>query len=114
MEKRGKGYAPEHEDWWAPPGSQPGGLYVGTEAHAAIANSYRVAHLGDRMFLNHSPMSTILQAFETMTRRKANREALSEDERARRPDIANLSRQHLYEINLPPRRRRRPPRLGCT
>jgi hypothetical protein len=83
---------------WAPSGNQPGGLYIGTEAHNAIAGSYRAAHVGDRMFFNHSPLSSILEVFETLARRKVNPAALAEDELARRPDIANISRRHLYEI----------------
>jgi hypothetical protein len=85
---------------WEPPGAQPGGFYVGGAAHTAIGDFYRVAHPGELIFTNHTPLSSILKALEQLSRDspKPNRAALAESDLARRPDIANMRRRHLYEI----------------
>ncbi|HEX4420356.1 MAG TPA: hypothetical protein VH165_20715 [Kofleriaceae bacterium] len=90
--------APINPGPWAQPGDQPGGLYVGISAHDAIGESYRAAHVGDRMFFNHTPLSSILGVFESLAKRNLNPSALAKDELLRRPDIVNLKRKHLYEI----------------
>jgi hypothetical protein len=86
---------------WSPPGNQPGGFYVGNEAHAAIGAFYRAAHSGEQTYLNNTPLSTILTSLTRIATNKGSSvdvSALAEDELARRPDIANLTRRHLYEI----------------
>lgn len=81
---------------WAPPGGQPIPYYIGNQAHVQIAAYYAAAHTGDIAFYNFIPMSTILntwtQAGNTLTGNLSAANALL------RPDIANLSRHHLYEI----------------
>jgi hypothetical protein len=86
---------------WSPPGNEPGGLYVGNQAHTAIAKVYEAAHRDDQVFTNAGPISSILRSLTNLARKsrtKANADALAEDELARRPDIANMTRRHLYEI----------------
>jgi hypothetical protein len=92
--------APINPAPWAPPGDQPGGWYVGTAAHTAIAEFYRAAHPGDvPIFDNNTPISSILNAIEALqAHSKPTRAELIKDELARRPDIANIPRRHLYEI----------------
>ena len=79
---------------WRPPGDEPIPMYIGNEAHREIAEHYRAAHEGQTMYTNHIPLATILK----MHPERANAAALSESELAARPDIANLTRMHLYEI----------------
>jgi hypothetical protein len=53
------------------------------------------------VFINTTPISSILEWLTTMagkTSSKDNTVSLAVDELARRPDIANVSRRHLYEI----------------
>jgi len=86
---------------WSPPGNQPGGFYVGNEAHNEIAKVYEAAHPGDRVFTNADSISGILKLLTNLVKKngtKANADTLAEDELARRPDIANMTRRHLYEI----------------
>ena len=95
------GPAPINPSPWAPPGDQPGELYVGIAAHRAIAAVYKAAHSTDQVFTNTTPISSILQSLTTMASKnssKVNADTLAVDELARRPDIANVSRRHLYEI----------------
>jgi hypothetical protein len=90
--------APINPGPWAPPGNQPGGWYVGTAAHNAIAAEYRAAHPGELTFTNSTPLSTILDAMSQLAGATPNAAALTQAERAGRPDIANVARHHLYEI----------------
>ena len=93
--------SPITPDPWAPPGNQPGGLYVGNQAHTVIAKVYEAAHRDDQVFTNAAPISSMLKSLTNLARKsgtKANANALAEDELARRPDIANVTRRHLYEI----------------
>jgi hypothetical protein len=89
--------APINPGSWSPPGDQPIPLYIGNEAHAAIGEAYRDAHPADRVLLNHSPLSSILEVFEAMSQR-TRPDVLTDEERLRRPDLTNVSRRHLYEI----------------
>jgi len=62
---------------------------------------YEAAHRDDQVFINAAPISGILKSLTNLAKRsrtKANADALAEDELARRPDIANMTRRHLYEI----------------
>jgi hypothetical protein len=81
---------------WNPPGGQPIPYYIGSEAHVAIAAHYRSEHTGDQVFTNFSPISTILSAWEAMGNPVTGKTRASS--LALKPDIANLSRTHLYEI----------------
>ena len=93
------GPAPINPGPWAPPGDQPGGFYVGNAAHTAIAGVYQLAHSADQVFTNTTPIVSILRLLSKMANgSKVDAAALAEDELARRPDIANMSRRHLYEI----------------
>jgi hypothetical protein len=87
---------PIHPEKWAP-GDQPGGMYVGNDVHDKIAEHYAASHIGDRLALNTRPLSTIIRWFEEMSH-DVHAEALSDDELARKPDILNLRRRHIYEI----------------
>jgi len=82
---------------WEPPGNEPGGLYVGNDAHTKIAASYVAAHAGENVLANHFPISGVLGRL-----RKAGHapsvDAVSETEAGLKPDIVNLDRLHLYEI----------------
>lgn len=90
--------APINPGPWAPPGNQPGGWYVGTSAHNAIAAVYREAHPGDLIFSNTTPIASILDALNQLAVARANPGALTPEERASRPDVANTTRHHVYEI----------------
>ena len=92
------GPAPINPGPWAPPGNQPGGLYVGTAAHNAITVVYREAHPGELIFSNSKPISTILDTLTQLAAASPNPAALTQEERASRPDIANAARHHVYEI----------------
>jgi hypothetical protein len=86
---------------WAPPGEQPIPFYIGNEAHAGIARQYQAAHAGEAVRTNVSPVGSMLTALKRMLgaqSAKIDEGALSEDELGLRPDIANLTRLHLYEI----------------
>lgn len=81
---------------WSPPGGQAIPFYLGNEAHIAIAGHYRASHTGDQVFTNYVPISTILAAWEVMGNTvTAGTRAAS---LGLKPDIANLTRTHLYEI----------------
>lgn len=78
---------------WAPPGNQPAPLYVGREVHEAIAREYVETHGLDRVFTNSMSIGSMLDFTGNATPNK-----LSAQERLLKPDIANLTRLHLYEI----------------
>jgi len=91
--------APINPGPWSPPGNQPGGWYVGTAAHTAIAGVYQAAHPADQVFTNTAPIVSILRLLTNLAKNPGGGiDALASDELARRPDIANMSRHHLYEI----------------
>src|SRR5262249_46636368 len=83
---------------WAPPGDQPGGFYIGNEVHKAIAIQYEGAHASDVVRSNYYPMSSILRTLGRELGHAPNDAALSDAELGMKPDIANLTRLHLYEI----------------
>ena len=82
---------------WAPPGDQPGGLYIGNEAHKGIAAQYTLAHGSDLVMSNYYSIGSILGALKGL-QHNPNPGALSETDLSLKPDIVNLSRLHLYEI----------------
>lgn len=82
---------------WSPPGGQPIPFYIGNTAHVGIALEYLAAHAGDQVFTNSTPVTSILEVF-TRIGSLNNPGALMPEELAARPDILNLTRQHLYEI----------------
>lgn len=82
---------------WAPPGEQPIPFYIGNEAHKGIAIEYQTAHPGDKVLANASPLSSMLSAL-TRLGRTTNTGALNDSELGLMPDLANLTRLHLYEI----------------
>jgi hypothetical protein len=84
---------------WAPPGGQPIPFYIGTAAHVAIANEYRLAHPGERVETNYVSVEVILAMLsqppfnltpDPTGMRRVRLEGM--------PDIANLSLRHIYEI----------------
>jgi hypothetical protein len=79
------------------PGEQPIPLYIGNEAHRAIARNYQGAHGNENVHTNTSPLSSIFRDLASLGR-WPNARALNAGERALMPDIANLTRLHLYEI----------------
>lgn len=89
--------APIEPGPWAPPGDQPIPLYIGNEAHKGIAEEYRAAHLADMVMTNYRPISSILAALQALGN-PAKPNALNEEELGLVPDIANLTRLHMYEI----------------
>jgi hypothetical protein len=89
--------APVEPGPWAPPGDEPIPLYIGNQAHKRIAEGYRVAHARNDVRLNSFPISSLLQLLIDLGH-KANAGALNDTELGRVPDIANLTRLHLYEI----------------
>lgn len=82
---------------WDPERGKTGGLYIGQEAHKGIAETYRLAHPTDLVQDNSIPMSSLLKRLARMGH-TVDAEALSKKDLGLKPDIANLSRLHLYEI----------------
>jgi hypothetical protein len=79
------------------PGRQPIPFYLGNAGHVGIAAAYVAAHVGDAVFTNVVSVATILAA----ARRAGlaiGRSRASAGQLAMEPDIANLTRAHLYEI----------------
>lgn len=84
---------------WQKPGKQPDNLYVGNAAHRAIALHYEASHRGEAVFLNHSPISTILRRLARMGVGPAsNLSTKAKGEHALRPDITNATLLELFEI----------------
>jgi hypothetical protein len=77
---------------WKPKGNIDPGAYIGTEVHKAIGREYERANRGDSVFLNDSPISSILKSFPG-----SNVATLAEKARLK-PDILNVTKRHLYEI----------------
>jgi hypothetical protein len=83
-------------DPWNPPGDQPISFYIGNTAHRAIADVYRAAHRGDKIQSNDFAISSLLTSLSKLEQQTEPRN-LTEPELRLRPDIANLTRLHLYE-----------------
>jgi hypothetical protein len=81
---------------WAPPGGQPIPFYIGNQAHTGIAAYYALAHPADVTFYNFIPMSNIVSRWTSMGNTLTG--ALAAGNADLKPDIANLTRRHLYEI----------------
>ncbi|GAA1857169.1 DUF4157 domain-containing protein [Myceligenerans crystallogenes] len=78
------------------PGSQPVPFYIGNSAHVAIAAFYAAAHATDLAFYNFVPISSIILAAARVATPGASSATASQ--LALKPDIANVTRRHLYEI----------------
>lgn len=82
---------------WNPPGKQPIAFYLGLSAHTAIAALYASLHPTDEAFYNVVSVATIITAARRLGLvSRASR--ASSGQTAMEPDIANLTRRHLYEI----------------
>jgi hypothetical protein len=79
------------------PGGMPIPFYIGNAAHVGIAASYAALHATDAAFYNFSPIASILQAASALGI-AVSPAALTATQLGLKPDIANLSRRHLYEI----------------
>ncbi|KUG57425.1 hypothetical protein AVL62_13455 [Serinicoccus chungangensis] len=82
---------------WAPPGGQPIPFYIGTSAHTAITAFYAASHATDLAFYNYIPISSIVAA-ATRAGFTLGTASASTTDLALKPDIANLTKAHLYEI----------------
>ena len=82
---------------WNPPGKQPIGFYLGLSAHTVIAAEYASMHLTDEAFYNVVSVATIVAAARRLGLVRGAGRA-SSGQAAMEPDIANLTRRHLYEI----------------
>ena len=82
---------------WSPPGNQPIPYYIGNEAHSGIAAHYIAQHLGEEIYANFVPITTLIGHAVRMGM-SANSLLLNAAQLALRPDITNLTRLHLYEI----------------
>jgi hypothetical protein len=98
VQNAGKGMpAPITPDKWRKPGKQPGGLYIGTDAHERIAKHYTEVHRGDLITRNYTSLETILDMFKRVGQ-PSDPTALNEAEQNLRPDIVNLRLKHIFEI----------------
>jgi hypothetical protein len=77
---------------WEPPGNQPIPLYIGTKVHDNIAQYYLSHHDRDSVYTNYI---TIAKIFE---REKLDFGNLTPSGGGLKPDIANMTKFHLYEI----------------
>ncbi|MFF4346163.1 DUF4157 domain-containing protein [Streptomyces sp. NPDC001530] len=82
---------------WAPPGKQPIPFYIGMAAHIGIAAEYRLQHPTDVVQTNFTPMDNLFRQLALMGHRPTPGRLTPEDI-GLMPDIANLTRLHLYEI----------------
>ncbi|RME28110.1 MAG: DUF4157 domain-containing protein [Deltaproteobacteria bacterium] len=82
---------------WAPPGDQPIPFYIGNSAHVAIAQAYAAERIGELVFTNFTPISTIVESMTEMGL-SAVPDALSGGKGALRPDILNATERSIYEI----------------
>ncbi len=81
---------------WNPRGMPPN-LYVGVEAHKAIAKHYEGMHLGQEIYNNYTSVATILRTYEDMGI-EVDYDNLSPKELRDKPDITNVSIHNLFEI----------------
>lgn len=79
------------------PGGQPIPFYLGNAAHVSIAAFYAAAHVGDEAFYNFVSVGAIVKAAERLGLSLGTK-AATPDQLALQPDIANLSKLHLFEI----------------
>lgn len=79
------------------PGRMPVPFYIGNAAHVAIAAEYAAVHRTDLAFYNFSPISTILDEARALGV-TIHPVALTAAQLGLKPDIANVTRRHLYEI----------------
>jgi hypothetical protein len=87
-------FKPFEKGAWNKPENLRPDAYIGTRIHAAIAKNYQDANSGDLVYLNYSPISTILgKSFPDANLSKFPKEKLG-----MKPDILNITKKHLYEI----------------
>jgi hypothetical protein len=79
-------------DPWNPPGQQPPNFYIGNVAHQKIARYYGAVNKNDRVYTNFISIGAIVYEHGGDNRRITDQEARL------KPDIANITKQHLYEI----------------
>jgi hypothetical protein len=81
------------------PGQTPIGFYIGNSAHIGIASYYTLSHLGEVVYTNFISIDSILSQLDesaitgTPSRRRPSAARLEG-----KPDIANMTLHHLYEI----------------
>ena len=79
---------------WSPPGNQPINLYIGNEAHRAIAAFYRAMHPGETVIANDFPIGSIIA--QSAHAKKAQTTGVTG--LTLKPDLTNMSSLELYEI----------------
>ncbi|MBK9648303.1 MAG: hypothetical protein IPO67_24650 [Deltaproteobacteria bacterium] len=79
---------------WAPPGGQPAPFYVGNDAHDGIGRRYQKENYPDKVFLNSTPVSSIVGFLHP----EGDPKKLSASNAALRPDILNATKRCVYEI----------------
>ena len=72
-------------------------LYIGNEAHRLIARHCRNAHEGDEVYVNATPIQSILAKLRDNGAAVTDT-ALTAEQMLLRPDIVNITRMHIYEI----------------
>ena len=81
------------------PGKIPIGYFIGSAAHIGIAAYYTTTHLGEVVYTNFIPISSILAQTAGMNPAAARPSRPPSATRLDgKPDIANLTLHHLYEI----------------
>lgn len=81
------------------PGKIPKGYYIGSAAHIGVASYYTTMHLGEVVFANFIPISSILTQTSGMNPAATPPSRPPSAKRLDgKPDIANMTLHHLYEI----------------
>jgi hypothetical protein len=82
------------------PGQIPIGYYIGSAAHLGIAAYYSVSHLGEVVYTNFTAIASILSqlAGTDLAGSGPPGRRPSASRLAGKPDIANMTLHHLYEI----------------
>ena len=83
---------------WAPPGGQPAPFYVGNDAHKGIGERYQKANYPDTVFLNSTPVASIVTDMNKRLGTAGDLSKLSPSNAALRPDILNATKRCVYEI----------------
>ena len=83
---------------WAPPGGQPAPFYVGNDAHKGIGERYAAANNPDLVFLNSTPVASIVAEMKRELGATGDIQKLSASNAALRPDILNATKRCVYEI----------------